>query len=147
MLILSLFYLHFFHNYDIDVKPMYSIHFLNFFLNFFMQMIGRLNHFWLNISHFPPQVFHIINKKYCSFSFKFSKLSIKKIPHFLSNFSCYLTKSTPTFFSLLTKSIPLFSLKFFHIIEQKNHTFFSQVFQVINKKYLTFLKCLSHYLI
>jgi len=115
MLILSLFYSHFFHNYDIDVKPTY----FNHFLNFSMQMIGRLNHFWLNISHFFPQVFHIINKKYCSFSLKVFDLSTKKIPHFPSNFSCYLTESTPTLFSLLTKSIPLFSFKFSTLFHNK----------------------------
>jgi hypothetical protein len=88
-----------------------------------------------------------MNKKYCSFSLKFSELSTKKIPHFPSKFSCYLTESIPTFFSLLTKSIPLFSLKFSTLFNKKHHTFFSQVFQVTNQKYLTFLKRLSHYLI
>jgi len=100
-----------------------------------------------HIPLFSLKVFHIINKKYCSLSLKFSKLSTKKLPHFSSNFLCYLTESIPTFFSLLTKSIPLCSLKFSTLFNKKHCTFFSQVFQVMNKKYLTFLKCLSRYLI
>ncbi len=38
-------------------------------------------------------------------------------------------------------------IKFSTLFNKKHRTFFSQVFQVINKKYLTFLKCLSRYLI
>jgi hypothetical protein len=96
---------------------------------------------------FFPQVFHIINKKYCSFYLKFFELSTKKFPHFPSSFSCYLTKHILTLFSLLTKSIPLFSLKFSTLFNKKHCTFFSQTFKVINKWYLTFLKCFSCYLI
>ncbi|CAM6050313.1 unnamed protein product [Sphagnum compactum] len=33
------------------LNPTYSTHFLNFFLNFSRQMTGRLNQFWLDISH------------------------------------------------------------------------------------------------
>ncbi len=85
MLILSLFYPHFFHNYNIGVKPTYSTHFFNFFLNFSMQMIGRLNHLWLNISHFFPSIFsHYLIKNIVFFSVKFSKL-LKKSISFFSN--------------------------------------------------------------
>ncbi len=96
---------------------------------------------------FFPQVFHIINKKYCSFPLNFSELSTKKLPRFPSSFSCYLIESTPTLFSLLTKSIPLFSLKFSTLFNKKHHIFFSQIFKVINKRYLIFLQCFSCYLI
>jgi hypothetical protein len=48
MLILYPFYPHFFYNNDIDVKPTYSTHFLNFSI----QMIGIMNHFWFDLSHF-----------------------------------------------------------------------------------------------
>jgi hypothetical protein len=50
-----------------------------------MQMIGRLNHLWLNISHFFPSIFsHYLIKNIVFFSVKFSKL-LKKSISFFSN--------------------------------------------------------------
>ncbi len=85
-------------------------------------------------------------KKYCSFSLKFSKLSTKKLQHFPSSFSSYLTESIPTLYLLLTKSIPLFSLKFSTLFNKKHRTFFSQIFKVINKRYLTFPTKITEFL-
>ncbi len=95
------------------------------------------------ITKFPQS-----SAKNCSFSLKFFELSTKNKSHiFPSNFLCYLSESTPTIFSLLTKSISLFPSSFPHYLTKNIVFFFSQVFQLMNKKYLTFLKCLSCYLI
>jgi hypothetical protein len=53
----------------------------------------------------------------------------------------------PHIFFIINKEYPTVFLKFSTLFNKKHCIFFSQVFQVINKKYLTFLKCLSHYLI
>jgi hypothetical protein len=118
------------------LNPTYSTHFLNFFLNFFTQMTSRLNHSWLNVSHFFP-----------SSSLSYQQKNSNIFPQVFQVISSYLTESIPTLFSLLTKSIPLFSFKFSTLFNKKHRTYFSQIFKVINKRYFTFLKCFSCYLI
>jgi len=120
MLILSLFYPHFFHNYDIDVKPTYFIHSLDFFLYFMNKLYPTI---FLKVSTlfnkkhhiFFSQVFQVINKKYLTF---------------LKCFSCYLRKSNPIFFIANNKYSTIF-LAFSTLFNNKHYTLYSNFFHLI----------------
>ncbi len=145
MLILSLFYPHFFHNYDIDVKPTYSTQFLKKNSQLFHAndrqskplVAQHIPLFSLKFSTLltknivvSPSSSLSYQKKNPTISLKFFVLSNLKYPTFFS----LLTKSIPLFHSsfphYFTKSIVLFSLKFSKLLT-KSIPLFSNVFHVI----------------
>jgi hypothetical protein len=127
MLTLSLFYPHFFHNYDIDVKPTYSLKFSELSTKQTPQFPSKFSCYLIEST---PTFFSLLTKSIPLFSLKLPTLFNKNHRTFFSQVFQVINKKYLTFLKCLShysiKSNPIF-----FIANNKYPTIFLQVFHSI----------------